>query len=215
VAELVDGAAAGQQNLPDQQPQLAVSQHGHGASFRNTNLVQDFAGCRQRLDEHRLLVRHSGRDGVEIALGQSEVFGEGAGMTRNSQHRAPRAMPAETPGAPLTFPAGDVDLADHPPADPLRSVSRDHFPDEFVPGTAAKAVVAPLEFEIGIADAGHAQADERVAGTAAGPSHLANLDATLLQMNGEHSLRISYGLVPREQVARTTFFGERPWQAAG
>ena len=62
-----------------------------------------------------------------------------------------------------------------------------YFADELMAGGAAKAVVAALEFKIGVADAGGKQADESEALAAARFGTAAEFDAAVFEVNGEHA----------------------------
>ena len=72
-------------------------------------------------------------------------------------------MPAQAAAAPLAVPARQVDFPDNAPANQAGAVRLHHLAHEFVAGRAAEAVVAALQFEIGIADARHQQPDQRKA----------------------------------------------------
>ncbi len=123
---------------------------------------------------------------VEVAFGESEEFGEGAGMIHDAEHGARGAVAGEAAAAPLAVGAGEIDFAGDAAADEGASVRFDDFGDEFVAGGAGEAVVAALKLEIGIADAGGEQAKQ---GEALGPGrhgHLAQGDGTILQMYREH-----------------------------
>ena len=100
---------------------------------------------------------------VEVALGQGEEFGERAGMLDDAQHGAVGAMASQTLAAPLALRAGQIDLAHDALADQAGRIGLHHLGDEFVAGRAGEAVVAALKLEIGIADAGGQQAQQRKA----------------------------------------------------
>jgi hypothetical protein len=61
-------------------------------------------------------------------------------------------MASEPVAAEITFPAGQIDLADHPFAGKIGSCRFDNFPDELMAGNPAEAVISPEKLEIGIAD---------------------------------------------------------------
>ena len=64
--------------------------------------------------------------------------------------------------APAALAAGEIDLTHHAFAKQRGSIGLHHLGYEFVARRAAKAIVAALQFEIGIADAtGHSQFEER------------------------------------------------------
>ena len=88
--------------------------------------------------------------------------------------------------APLAVAAGQINLSDNALADPVRIVRSDHFAHEFVSRRSAKAVIAALEFEIGIADSAAEQPDQS---KSVGPPRamlVAHRDHTIVQTNREH-----------------------------
>ena len=97
---------------------------------------------------------------VEIAFGQGEEFGEGAGVVDDAQHGAVGAMASEAFAAPFAVRAGEVDFAGDAFAGERGGIGFDHFGDELVAGSSGEAVVAALQFEIGIADAAGEEAEE-------------------------------------------------------
>jgi hypothetical protein len=68
-----------------------------------------------------------------------------------------------------------------------RRIRLDHFAHEFMAGRAGEAVVAALEFQVGIADAAAEQADQ---GETRGPVRarlVAYFDASVFQVYGQHA----------------------------
>src|SRR5262249_37842660 len=81
----------------------------------------------------------------------------------DSQDRTSRAMPSELSPAHLAAPACGIDLANYPPAgESFSSIS--NLTDELVPGNATISHIAPRQFEVGPADPGHPDANQRFAG---------------------------------------------------
>src|ERR1035437_597961 len=78
-AELVDFRAVRVQHHRYQQAELAIAQHGHGFARRNCDLVQDFAGRRQRFGEDRAFQRNAAGQYVQIALRQRQKLRQRAG----------------------------------------------------------------------------------------------------------------------------------------
>src|SRR5206468_1392926 len=83
--------------------------------------------------------------------------------TQDAEHPAPRAMAAEPRAAAPTDAAPEIDLADDPPADQRRIIGREHVPDPLVARRTAETEVAARDLEVGAADAGQVDADERLA----------------------------------------------------
>jgi threonine synthase len=88
--------------------------------------------------------------------------------------------------APIALTAGEIDFADHAPSDPLGRICVHHFSDKFVAGRPAKAVIAPLELEIGIADAAVNQPDGSESFRTPGRRLLAHGYSAILKTHGEH-----------------------------
>ena len=123
---------------------------------------------------------------MQVALGEGEEFAEGAGVLDDAEHGAMRAVAAEAAGAPLAGAAGEVDFAHHAAAEQRGVVGFHDFAHELVAGHAGEAVVAALEFEVGVADAGGEEADKRVAGGARRQGHVAHGDEAVIEKDGEH-----------------------------
>ena len=163
MAELVHPVAVRIQHQRDQQSELAIAQNGDCGGAGQRHLIQDFAGGRQRLDEDGALGGERIGQRVQVAFGQGQELAKRPGMVDDAEHGALRAMTAQAAPAPVARAAGQVDFADDAPADPLGRIGFDHFAHELVPGRAGEAVIAALQFEVGIADAAAEQADEREA----------------------------------------------------
>ena len=137
--ELVHLEAVGVQNLGDQQAQLAVAQDRYLRRAGNMDLIEDFAGGGQRLDEDRDLGGDRIGDHVQIAFGQREKFLECAGMFDDSENRAMRAMAAA--GLACTNRNAPQDRLISPTTRrPIRSrgVGLDDLAHEFVAGDAGE-----------------------------------------------------------------------------
>ena len=147
-AVLVHFGAVRSEHLPDQQPELAVAQHGYRRAPGNPNLVQDLAGRRHRLGEDRLLGGYGIRHSMQVPLRQAEVLGKRPRMAYNSENAPARAVPAESSGAPVAVSTRQVDLSHDASSDPRGGVRRDYLADKLVPGPAAKAVIAALQLEV-------------------------------------------------------------------
>ena len=86
--------------------------------------------------------------------------------------------------------AGEVDLAGDTLSDEGARIGFYYLGDEFVTGRSGEAVVAALQFEIGIADATGQQAQEREAPGTLRNWERAGGDCAILQVNCEHALII-------------------------
>jgi hypothetical protein len=80
------------QYLPDQQPEFAVSQHSHGLTGWNSDLIENLACRREWLDKHRLLGRDLARHSMQIAYRQRQKLAERAGVFNDPEHGALGAM---------------------------------------------------------------------------------------------------------------------------
>ena len=107
-------------------------------------------------------------------------------MLHDPQHRTVRAVAPQSPPAPLAAPASQVDLADDAAAHERARVRLHHLADELVSRRSAEAVVAALQFEIGVADARAQQPDQRVSRLPARLGPVPDFDETVLQVDGEH-----------------------------
>ncbi len=100
---------------------------------------------------------------MQVAFGQREEFLERSGMAYDAEHGAVGTVAAQTLAAPLAVRASEIDFAHHAFGQQRAVVRCGHFGHKFVPGRAGEAIVAALQFQIGIANAGHQQAQQRVA----------------------------------------------------
>jgi hypothetical protein len=109
---------------------------------------------------------------VEIFERQGKEFREGAVVSDDSENFAAGAMRFQSAATKFAHAveaeggAGDIDFAGDAASEPafLFMASRGtyiyYFADEFVAGRSAKIVVAAKDFEVRVADAGEAHADE-------------------------------------------------------
>ena len=95
-------------------------------------------------------------------------------------------MAAEAAGAPGAASTGEVDFAGDTAARQRGVVRLDNLAHELVSGDAPEAVVAALQLEVGVADAGQAEADKGEPGRTAGTGTPAEGDAAPLEVNGKH-----------------------------
>jgi hypothetical protein len=82
-------------------------------------------------------------------------------MIHDSEDRAARAMALPSPVTPFTSVAGEVNLTDHTPPHEVRVARLFDLTYELVPRNTGEIIVAALEFEVGIANAGAQHPDER------------------------------------------------------
>src|SRR5438132_5587944 len=120
-------------------------------------------GGRERLGEHRLAIGDRLRHRMEVRRRDRDQLRERTVRTQDAEHPAPRAMAAEPCAAALADAAPEIDLADDPPADQRRIIGREHVPDPLVARRTAETEVATRDLEVGAADAGQVDADERLA----------------------------------------------------
>jgi hypothetical protein len=160
-AELRDGCTVKVENLGDEDPEFAITQDGNRCAFGDPYLVQDFAGRGDGFGKDGMMGWHGGGDTVEIDVGQCEEFGESARMADDAKNRAIRTVTSEIPGTPFAAPAGEVDFTNDALSDEGTIVRFDDLTHEFMARTTAEAIIAVLQLEVGVADAGGQEADER------------------------------------------------------
>ena len=68
LAELNDPGAIRVQDLRDQEPQLAIAQHGDFGAFRNFHLIENLARRCERLGKDGMAIAYSSRHDVEIMV---------------------------------------------------------------------------------------------------------------------------------------------------
>jgi len=186
-AELMHAASVRLQHLRNQQPQLAVAQHRNRATFRNGNLIEDFAGCGNGFGENgRFRSQRIGYE-TQISFRQNEEFAERARLPHDAKYGAAGAMALEAPRAPGAGMAREVDFSDHPPARERMRVRLNHFAYEFMTGRAGEAVVAAPELKVGIADAAREEPDQRKALGALRPRDVAKIHAAVFNVNGNQA----------------------------
>src|SRR5262249_27240612 len=130
----------------------------------------------QRLYENCLLVADCIRDQVQIFEREQEVLCKGAVVGYDPEDLAALAMGFQTAfakGADRAEPectASNVNFTGNASAEPALSSSLRNtsnvidVSDEFVAGSAAKAVIASEDFHVGIANAGEKHPNQRPAG---------------------------------------------------
>src|SRR4051794_21572537 len=115
---------------------------------------------------------------MQIRFGQSQVMGECPRVLYDSEDGAIEAVPTETNGAEFALAAGNVNLTDNPLAG-LNDNAR-----KFVSRHASKIVIAALQLEIGVADAGAQHADYRKATRRVRHRHGSQRNVPGIQING-------------------------------
>jgi hypothetical protein len=186
-AIVMNSGAGGVKNLCNQETELSVAEHRYRFAARDVHLIEDLAGRGNRFDEDGVICGERFRDDVEVPFWEREEFAERARVFHDAEDGAIGAVTFERTGAPLAAAAGEVDLTGDALADPARIVGFDDLTDELVTGCSTEAVVAALEFEVGVADAAAEEAKERESLGAAGPGHFAEFDATVFEVDGKHS----------------------------
>lgn len=107
-------------------------------------------------------------------------------MLNNSEDGPVGAVASPAFRTCLTLAAGKVNLTHNTPANPPGIVGFHHLSNEFVPGDSVEPVVAPLQFQIGVADPGAQQPDSREARRPRGPEDLAHYYFSVFQSYSEH-----------------------------
>lgn len=183
----VDLVAVGVEHLRDEQPQFAVAEDRNRLVRRNLHLVEDFTGGGEGLGEDGAVCRNGLGDDVQVALGKREEFLESAGVVHDSEDGAVRAMAEQALVAPFAARAGQVDLAGHALTDERGCIGFGHFGDEFVARRSGEAVIAALQLEIGIADSGAEEAQQRKAVGTLGTVDFAHRDGSVFEVDRKHA----------------------------
>jgi hypothetical protein len=87
--------------------------------------------------------------------------------------------------------AASVDVAHHALPVPARVIRHLHCPHEFVAGHALVTQVSAVKLQVGVADAGKAQADQRLAGPTSRDGKVVHAAGRATNRNGEHDARLS------------------------
>ena len=128
-----------------------------------SDLLENFVGRRERLDEDRELVGNRIWNRDKVALGQTQIVREGTIAAEDAEHCAIRTMTPEAVDASATRTACRIYLADHATAAQCGIFRFDNLADELVAGNSAIAHVALGEFEVGAADSRHPHAHDTLA----------------------------------------------------
>lgn len=183
-AEEMDLRPADLEDLGDEEAELAVTKNGDPFALQLAELLLDFAGGGDGFAKDGLFVGEGSRDGEEVHFREGQPLGEGAGVLDDAEDGAGGTVAAETLGARGAVAAGEVDFADDAAADPRRGIGFLDDADELVAGAADETVVAAEEFEIGVADAGEGDADQRMIFGAAGAAGGFDVDAAFGKADG-------------------------------
>ena len=108
-------------------------------------------------------------------------------MVHNSKDLPRGTMPAKIAFAPFALSAGEIDFTDDSFADEIALIRCHHFTDKFMSRRSRETVIAPKQFEVGIADAGTQKPNKGIAG---GPTRFGYADdggTTLFNVNGDHA----------------------------
>lgn len=153
----------------DEKAELAVAEHD-GAHVRRSNLdfVEHVERRGQWFGEHRAIVGEMSGHFDQTSLGNGHELGERTGPARDAQHRPIGTMMTAARPAFVATAAAGVDVGDHALAGPRRIIGSHHVGDELVAGNTTEAHVAARELQVGIANPGHAHAEERLAANARG-----------------------------------------------
>ena len=189
-SEQVNLSAGGLQNLGDQKAEFSIAEYGHRLMFGDADLIENFAGGGDRLDENGVFGGDGIGNTVQVRDRQGEEFAKCAGMLHDPEHGPMRAVAAQVALAPLAIAAGQIDFTGDPLSDPIAVFAIGHFADEFVAGSAAEAVVAALQFEIGGADSGGQHSDSREARAKLRQRPAPDFHPARFEMNGEHHLKL-------------------------
>jgi len=126
------------------------------------HLLQYLEGGGERLGEDGHPVRDGIRDAMEVRLRNDEEVGERPVGLDDPSHPAGGTVAPEPGGAPGAGAAGEIDLADHALAGEGRILGGHHVAHPLVPGGTPEAQVPAGDLQVGAANAGEVDADERL-----------------------------------------------------
>src|SRR5262249_31820540 len=138
--------------------------------FFSAKLLRDLQRRRHRLGEDRLIVIHSVRYSGKVNQRQSEIIGEAPIATTDTQHRTMTAMLAQPMLAHIAAAADTVDRAANPLTGKLcrarigAAANLLNLADELVAQHPMKTHITTGDFQVGGADAGATQLDQRLIG---------------------------------------------------
>lgn len=155
----------GPQHLRAELAQPPIAEHRGPLARVRGQVAQDGKGCRGRLGEDRDLVEQVRGQGVQQGDGAEEILGEDAIPGVHAQDAALLAMGGQAGPAVGAGSAGGVDLSHHAAAHPIGMIRRRRYLGHiFMSQDAAKAgFVAGSHGQVGAADAGQPQAQQRLA----------------------------------------------------
>lgn len=107
-------------------------------------------------------------------------------MAEDAKDGALGAVATEAGAAIRAMPAGEIDLADHALAGEVGITRGYYIGDELVAGYTGETVIAAKEFNIGVADAGEAEAQQGEALPEAGPWRFDKRNRAGGDVSGEH-----------------------------
>lgn len=170
-----DASKGSAQDAADQLRQLSIAEHGRFAEIARFDLLQYFTSCRERFDEHSPLIGNGIRNEVQVLQRQGQKLSECAIVRNDAENGPSRAMRFQTTLAKVANRtiairgAADVNFAADPVPQPLLFLFRGdamqvgYFADELMAGNAVKRLVATKDLEIGVANTGQTNANQRPA----------------------------------------------------
>jgi hypothetical protein len=135
-AELKHAVAGGLQDLRNEQPKLAVTEHRDLGAAREISLIENLARRGKGFGKDRDFIGYRLRNDVKINFGQRQKFAKGARVPNDPKNLTRWAVPAKAALAPITTPAGEVDFADNPASGQTRIVGLNDLPNELMSGSA-------------------------------------------------------------------------------
>ena len=153
----------GLEDRRDDRAEASVSEHQNPGVAPERNLVEDFVGGGDRLDEHRGFVGNRVGERAQVALRQGQVVRESAVTRDDPEHAAVGAMSSETIDTCSASPASRVDLAHYPLSNQRLVRTGNDFSHEFMPWHATVSHVAANEFEVCPADSCQLHANQAFA----------------------------------------------------
>src|SRR5579871_131542 len=105
------------EDLRNQQAELSVSKHRHAIAILDSHLIENLAGCRDRLDKNRMRGWNCFRHAMQIGDRKRQELAKCARVLYDSEHTSMGAMAPQTPRAPVAFSAGEIDFAGDPLTD--------------------------------------------------------------------------------------------------
>ncbi len=167
-ARQVQVAAVQAQDQGNEQAQFAVANYQDPGVWPEMNLFGNFQGRGQGLGEDGKGVGDVAGHRMQIGHRQGDILGQAAGLVPDSQHPATGTMVAQAASAAIALAAAQVYFTHHPLTHPIRGRGGNDLAHKLMSQDATEIAVPPGKVNIGLTDAGQADADQGFPGLGLG-----------------------------------------------